>query len=263
MKYACRLEEANGSGLSMSALIVVGRQDTGDLEAQIRGSKHAWSVRLISVEALAKILFLSNELEDESFGYKVNKILRPFEYTKVDDIVNLVFETQRETEKTITGEDNNSNGGGGGRSITLTPAKDLDAKRITIAGKFFAKSKIGFQRKTKTNFESDDGKIGICCAISKRYENSYQPYWYALHPKWIDFMEDHNEGYFVLGCMDRSEAFCIPISIIIENLENLNSTKTENKHYWHIKLIEEDGSIKLYMSKNGIKIDLSKYSIGL
>jgi len=33
-------------------LIVVGRQDTGELEAQIRGSRHAWDIRLISAEAL-------------------------------------------------------------------------------------------------------------------------------------------------------------------------------------------------------------------
>ena len=32
-----------------SILLVVGRSDTGDLEAQVRGSRHAWDVRLISV----------------------------------------------------------------------------------------------------------------------------------------------------------------------------------------------------------------------
>jgi hypothetical protein len=37
-----------------SILIVVGRQDTGELEAQVRGSRHAWDVRLISAEALVK-----------------------------------------------------------------------------------------------------------------------------------------------------------------------------------------------------------------
>lgn len=35
-----------------SILIVVGRKDTGDLEAQVRGSKHAWDIRIISVDAL-------------------------------------------------------------------------------------------------------------------------------------------------------------------------------------------------------------------
>jgi hypothetical protein len=39
-----------------SMLIVVGRQDTGDLEAQVRGSRHAWDIRLISAEALLKLV---------------------------------------------------------------------------------------------------------------------------------------------------------------------------------------------------------------
>ncbi len=47
-----------------SILIVVGRQDTGDLEAQIRGSRHAWDVRLISTEALMSLLAVKEELED-------------------------------------------------------------------------------------------------------------------------------------------------------------------------------------------------------
>ena len=55
-------------------------------------------------------MFLNSELEDEDFGYKVNRILRPFEYTRVDDIVDLIFETQKETEKTITGEDGDTDG---------------------------------------------------------------------------------------------------------------------------------------------------------
>ena len=41
---------------SSSILIVVGREDTGDLEAQIRGSRHAWDVRLISVDALIRLM---------------------------------------------------------------------------------------------------------------------------------------------------------------------------------------------------------------
>ncbi len=46
-----------------SILIVVGRQDTGDLEAQIRGSQHAWDIRLISVESLLQLMKVKEELE--------------------------------------------------------------------------------------------------------------------------------------------------------------------------------------------------------
>jgi len=46
-----------------SILIVVGRQDTGELEAQIRGSRHAWDIRLISADALIKLVQLKENAE--------------------------------------------------------------------------------------------------------------------------------------------------------------------------------------------------------
>lgn len=49
---------------SSSMLIVVGREDTGDLEAQIRGSRHAWDMRLISVDSLMRLMALKEEVEE-------------------------------------------------------------------------------------------------------------------------------------------------------------------------------------------------------
>ena len=199
MEYARKLEKTIEDEIKLSALIVAGRQDTGDLEAQIRGSKHAWSVRLISVDALTKLMFLNSELDDEDFGYKVNRILRPFEYTRVDDIVDLIFETQKETEKTITGEgkDFDEESDVEKRKFEFTPVANIDAKRQAIAKSFFANLGVGYRKISRTNFVSEDEKIGICCSVSKRYKRDYQPYWYALHLKWIDFMKQYEKGYFV------------------------------------------------------------------
>ena len=46
-----------------SVLLVVGRQDTGDLEAQVRGSRHAWSFRIISADALIKLVSMKENAE--------------------------------------------------------------------------------------------------------------------------------------------------------------------------------------------------------
>ena len=51
----CLIRDTRISELS-SILLVVGRQDTGDLEAQIRGSKHAWDTRVISAESLTNLV---------------------------------------------------------------------------------------------------------------------------------------------------------------------------------------------------------------
>ncbi len=65
-----------------SILIVVGRKDTDNLEAQIRGSRHAWDMRLISIDALLRLLFLKESLEDPQTIRRIYDILIPREFTK-------------------------------------------------------------------------------------------------------------------------------------------------------------------------------------
>jgi len=73
-----------------SILIVVGRKDTGDLEAQIRGSRFAWDIRLISVDALIRLMFLKQEVEDPKIVKRIYDILIPREFTKLDEIVEIL-----------------------------------------------------------------------------------------------------------------------------------------------------------------------------
>jgi hypothetical protein len=79
-----------------SILIVVGRQDTGDLEAQIRGSRHAWDIRLISVESLLRLLGIREDIEDPGTGLRIRSILVPREYTRVDEIIDVAFSAAEE-----------------------------------------------------------------------------------------------------------------------------------------------------------------------
>src|SRR5205807_9641171 len=81
-----------------SILIAVGRQETGDLEAQIRGSRHAWDVRLISLDALLRLAEVKEELSDWDTSNKINQLLRPVEYTRLDGIVELLFATKKDLE---------------------------------------------------------------------------------------------------------------------------------------------------------------------
>jgi hypothetical protein len=79
-----------------SILYVVGRSDTGDLEAQVRGSRHAWDVRIIGVRALFRVLKIKEELEDKNTIDRIRAILVPQEFTRVDGIIDLVFNTTKE-----------------------------------------------------------------------------------------------------------------------------------------------------------------------
>ncbi len=82
-----------------SILIVVGRKDTGDLEAQVRGSRHAWDIRLISVDALMRLMTLKQEVEDPKIVKMIYDILIPREFTKLDEIVEIVFFTAEDIKE--------------------------------------------------------------------------------------------------------------------------------------------------------------------
>lgn len=136
--------QASDSIKKRYCLIVVGRQDTGDLEAQIRGSRYAWSVRMVSVEALTKLMFVNAEVEDQVLTDKIRKVLLPFEYTRVDHIIDLVFETQKDAEPLqeteAVGKDVESTENRSETETThyeFTPTAELEAKRSSCIDAFY------------------------------------------------------------------------------------------------------------------------------
>jgi hypothetical protein len=82
-----------------SVLIVVGREDTGALEAQVRGSRYAWEVRLISVERLIKLVQIKEKSDDPGTIQQIRQLLQPFEYTKIDKIIDVIFTTPVDVER--------------------------------------------------------------------------------------------------------------------------------------------------------------------
>jgi hypothetical protein len=97
----------------------------------------------------------------------------------------------------------------------------------------------------------------------KIYKRDYQPYWYALHPQWLKFLEQAKESYFVLGCMDRNEAFAIPLGDLKGFVPDLNQTNKPDKMYWHVGFTSVDGTIRLNLSKVGKTVDLNHYRFEL
>jgi hypothetical protein len=87
-----------------SNLIVVGRKDTGGLEAQTRGSRHAWDTRIVSVAALLKLMRIKENLSASSTVNQIQEILKPLEYTRVDRLVDVIFETSEDLQTELKTE---------------------------------------------------------------------------------------------------------------------------------------------------------------
>jgi hypothetical protein len=252
-----------------SILIVVGREDTGAVEAQVRGSRYAWDMRLISIEGLTKLVQIKEKSDDPSTLYQIRQLLQPFEYTKIDKIIDVIFttavnvESQQEIEREAPTPEGLDEEQDGHRQVRTDPDL-LNAKRQQAVDAFALLKGQELVKRSKTLFWTPDKDLRVCCAVSKRYEGDYQPYWYAYHPKWDEFLADGRESFFIISCMDRDEAFAVPYSWIQANKKNLNMTDRGDRSYWHVPITKlENGGLAINASKVGSEAPLEQYRYAL
>jgi len=270
--YRTRLQQEGRVGQDSSLLIVVGRNDTGGLEAQVRGSRHAWDIRLISIESLIKLVRLKEKSSDPSTTERIREVLRPFEYTRVDRIIDLVFTAAEDVEQsedeaadaTAAIEAAPETEGRSGRTRERTPRAELEARRQKATDGLSRKLECPLRQSTRTLFWSEDRKTRVCVAVSKRYEDlESQPYWYAFHPPWNKFLAEGERSFVVLAAMDSEVAYAIPYDVFAAQLSKLNQTVNGDRHYWHVALAPMGEGMALNLSKAKEKLDLRPYAISI
>ncbi len=236
-----------------SVLIVVGREDTGDLEAQIRGSRHAWDMRLISVDALIHLMDLTQEVEDPRIARKIRDILIPREFTKVDEIIDIVFstaenvQTEKAAELELEGRD---------RKPKFVPVSFHDACIARIQTHL----KRPLIKRTRANYSSPDGVLAVICAVSREHDNSgASSYWFAFHPHQKETLDGVPEGYLALGCGSEKTVLLISFRDFSPWLDGMNTTKTDDRFYWHISIFKDDNQLVLHRKKGHTRVDLTKY----
>ena len=265
----------NGEGeTDCSVLIVVGRQDTGELEAQVRGSRHAWDVRLISVDALVNLVRLRESTEGSETGTKIRNLLVPREYTRLDEMVDIMFTTARDVEAATEAEiadqeeeHDEVDEDRPQRQWEFTDSDKLQAKREEIIEALNRRENTKLVKRSRALYWSSDRRIRAAFTLSKRYTRPGQvPYWYAYHPQWDEFLGAGESSYLVLGCMDLNSAFAVPLQVLRDVLSKLNvSTRaTNNQQYWHIKVLEPSaGEYALQLPKSDESLPLNPYTLEL
>jgi hypothetical protein len=258
LDYRKRLGEQGRLTVDQSSvLIVVGRQDTGDLEAQIRGSKHNWDVRLISADALLRLMLVKEETDDSKIRSRIAQILRPREFTRLDSVVDLIFSTTEDIQSYQSDEIDEE-------APSLAPSNKADEPAsfhsdcISIASSHLG---IDLFKKSRSIYSSKNGKLLVSCSVSKEYvsENHFG-YWYAFHPSQREALESCPDSYVVLGSGSAERVFIFPFPEFQKFLPGMNQTTRSNgKHYWHVHINNYDGRYYLLQRKGIDKIDITKW----
>lgn len=257
---------------SSSILVVVGREDTGELEAQVRGSRFAWDIRLISVSALCHLVELKEGSNAPDTERRIRGILSPVEFTRLDSLIETVFAAAKdiseevETIPEIVAEVlPRSDASRNGSQIQITPGPLLRAKRDVIVDVMGARLGDRLIQRTRATFSNVRGDKRISCTLSKRYPPGKYPYWFAFHPQWLEFLAAGEEGRAVFGCMDQDVAFALPVEFVRSLLGKLNvSNKPDGERYWHVVLVEPTpGTMALQLADKAGTITLAPYTVQL
>jgi len=245
-----------------SILIVVGREDTGDLEAQIRGSRHAWDIRLLSIDSLFGLVSIREEVEGPSVARKICDILIPREYTRVDGIIDLVFATTSDARE-IPEEDISE-------AVTSHAATARDQKPKFTPVSFHDECIIRIQeklnasliRRSKATFISPNKNVAVICTVSREHSTSMGiRYWFAFHTHQREYLNTFPNAYVALGCGSAASILLIPFKDFQIWLEGMNMTHTEDREYWHVQIIRKGRKFILLQKANVKRVDLTDYCI--
>lgn len=260
-KIAGYRKQLAGQGLltedASSILMIVGRKDTGDLEAQIRGSRFAWDIRLISADALLRLMKLKETLDDPTTISRICEILIPKEYTRLDEIVDLVFSAAEEAKQEEEIEEPTA-------TDEKKPSKEEDkpvAFHEACIGRLATHENIALVRQSRSTFASPDGIARAVCTVSKAHDSrAGETYWFAFHPHQDEFLAAGGKAFVVLGCGTPERVLSIPYVKLKPLLSDFWTTERDNgQRYWHIRLHRQGDKLWLERKKGKGKLDFSPF----
>jgi hypothetical protein len=248
--------EGRAKETNCSILIIVGRSDTGDLEAQVRGSRHAWDIRLISIDGLLRLMRLKEELDDPKIMDKIRKVLMPQEFTKVDGIIDLVFttaeEVKKEEELVEVADDEEDDQ----QKHKFTPVNFRDACAAKVQ-KHLGQPLV---KRSLAVYSSPDEKLAVICINSREYKGAKDSgYWFAFHPYQRDLLKDHKQTFVALGCGSADSLLLIPGASFVSWLDRFHTTESGDRFYWHIRVKKNKDGYLLRVKKGEDVVKVSEY----
>jgi hypothetical protein len=235
-----------------SILIIVGREDTGELEAQIRGSRYAWDVRLISIDAILRLMKIRQDLDSPSVEARIREVLVPREYTRVDEIIDLVFSTAEDILEDAPAdlEGNDESEANPGRNVSQDREKPVSFNLDCVEkiGKFL---NADLTKQSRVVYGDLDTGLTITCAVSKEYKNSGGPgYWFAFHQHQLEKLSEASSAYACFGCGSPEQIAVLPLEFMKSQLEGMNQTiREDGRLYWHVQIHREGGKWVMHRRK--------------
>ena len=249
-----------------SVLIVLGRQDTGALEAQIRGSKYTLDIRLIGIDALFQLLDVKGNLREPSTMHRIVEILKPIEYIRVDKLVRIIFPTAQdisyidEPDIPVKKETDDTE-----RPHT-TSKDDSSARSHKSPVEFYEECIVRINRKLDKNlikngrvtYTSSDKTTNVVLLNSKRYDGpNGDGYWYGFRPNQDVFLSGKESSFVAFGCGSENRVILIPFESFREFIPELSATYNNDGEltHSHVFIVESENGFALKVGDRFVVLD--------
>jgi hypothetical protein len=208
------------------------------------------------------LLAVKEELEDPAIQDKIHSVLRPREFTRLDEIVDLLFSTAEDLkqEQVVESEPENE-------EETIRPI-DRKPKFIPVAFHDACVRRIekelgtSLVKRSRATFAAVDQNLRVICAISREHVRSGTPsYWFAFHPHQSEYLLGAQRSYVAFGCGSEQQLLLIPYSDFANWLEGMNETTTKDRTYKHVSIFYADNKFELVRKHGWSRIDLTLYLV--
>jgi hypothetical protein len=207
-------------------------------------------------------MLLKQSIDDPDALRRVYEILIPREFTKLDEIVELVFSTAEDAKKTEEPPGPGETPQQVESDTKLGPKFTPVAFNALVANRVSEHLGVALLKRTRALFSSPDDRIRIVCAVSREHMGKAQKnYWFAFHPYQKVALEGAAEGFAAFGCGSPEHTFLIPINTFIPWLDGMNMTVNGDRAYWHVQIFEENGKSTLVRKKGIPRIDLAPFRL--
>ncbi len=246
-----------------SMLFVAGRQETDNLEAQIRGSKFAWNIRVISVGALLRLMLIKEELEDPVILHRIHAVLVPHEFTRLDAIAELLFSAAKEIKQEETESETES-------VATEKTGKAISRKFTPVAfheeciARLQKTLGVSLVKRTRSGYSSPYNDTAVICSVSKEHNPESAPnYWFAFHPHQQTFLAPFKNTFVSFGCGSSKQLLLVPYDKFKPWLANAGTTTNEGRMYWHIVISRRKEAYSMRLRKGTKPVDLTPFALPL
>jgi len=202
---------------------------------------------------------LKETIDDPQILKKTLGILTPREFTRVDDIIDLVFSTAEEAIQEATEEEAGralEDSRSEASTIRVAPANFYDACIQRVA----AKLGCSLVKQSRTFYASPDGSVTVLCVVSRTYEHqTRQGFWYAFHPHQREKLAASSQSFVALGCGSPNVVLLIPFQDFTSWVDDMNVTRLENRLYWHVQIVQDGRRFELRRKAGTSRVDLTRY----